>query len=115
MPSGASPKREREYDKLVQQFRKEDRYEGREKEVVSRIVNRQRAEYGETKTEQAKDRMGTSPDRDLPLKDYQKLTIPQISNQLPALTKNEIKKLRFYEGHHKNRKGLLEEFERYLS
>lgn len=115
MPSGASPRREREYDKLVEQFRKENRYAGREKEVASRIINRQRAEYGETRSEQAKDRMGTSPDRDLPLKDYQKLTIPQVCTQLPALTKNEIKKLRFYEEHHKKRKGLMQVFDRYLS
>jgi hypothetical protein len=49
MPRGASPKREREYDKLETEFKKEHRYPGREEEVAARIVNKQRAEHGETK------------------------------------------------------------------
>jgi hypothetical protein len=50
MPIGASPKREREYQKLKRKFKKEGRYEGREEEeVAARIVNKQRAESGETK------------------------------------------------------------------
>lgn len=49
MPQGASPKREREYRKLERKFKKEGRYKGREEEVASRIVNKQRAESGETK------------------------------------------------------------------
>ncbi|TFW17437.1 hypothetical protein [Duganella callida] len=49
MPRGASPKREREYEKLERKFKKEGRYKGREEEVASRIVNKQRAEHGETK------------------------------------------------------------------
>jgi hypothetical protein len=48
MPRGASPKREHEYQKLERQFKKEGRYKGREEEVASRIVNKQRAESGET-------------------------------------------------------------------
>lgn len=49
MPQGATPKREREYQKLERKFKKEGRYKGREEEVASRIVNKQRAESGETK------------------------------------------------------------------
>jgi hypothetical protein len=49
MPTGASPKREREYEKLKRRFKKEGRYEGREDEVAARIVNKQRADRGETK------------------------------------------------------------------
>jgi hypothetical protein len=49
MPKGASPKREREYKKLETEFKKEHRYPGREEEVASRIVNKQRAQHGETK------------------------------------------------------------------
>jgi hypothetical protein len=48
MPRGASPKREREYQKLERKFKKEGRYQGREEEVASRIVNKQRAASGET-------------------------------------------------------------------
>lgn len=51
MPAGASPKREREYEELKAQFEKEGRYPGREEEVAARIVNKQRAEHGETKAD----------------------------------------------------------------
>ncbi|OEZ63758.1 hypothetical protein [Duganella sp. HH105] len=49
MPKGASPKREREYKELEHKFEQEGRYPGREEEVAARIVNKQRAEAGETK------------------------------------------------------------------
>ena len=49
MPRGASPKREREYEKLETEFKKEHRYPGREEEVAARILNEQRAEHGETR------------------------------------------------------------------
>lgn len=49
MPRGASPKREREYRELKKEFEESGRYRGREAEVASRIVNKQRREYGETK------------------------------------------------------------------
>jgi hypothetical protein len=49
MPRGASPKREAEFKKLETEFKKEHRYPGREEEVASRIVNKQRAEHGETR------------------------------------------------------------------
>lgn len=51
MPKGASPKREHEYKELEKKFEDEGRYKGREEEVAARIVNRQRAESGETKEE----------------------------------------------------------------
>jgi len=49
MPTGANPKREREYKKLERKFKKEGRYAGREDEVAARIVNKQRAQTGEAK------------------------------------------------------------------
>jgi hypothetical protein len=49
MPKGSSPKREGEYEKLESEFKKEHRYPGREEQVAARIVNKQRAEHGETK------------------------------------------------------------------
>ena len=49
MPRGASPKREREYKKIENKLEKSGRYRGREKEVAARIVNKQRARFGETK------------------------------------------------------------------
>lgn len=84
MPRGASPKREREYRELKQKFKKSGRYKGREEEVASRIVNKQRAEYGETKGAKARDHRGKSPDRDLPVDDYQHLTADQVGKKSPA-------------------------------
>jgi hypothetical protein len=54
MPRGASPKREREYRKIKAKMKKEGRYKGREEEVASRIVNKQRAQQGETKSGKSK-------------------------------------------------------------
>lgn len=48
MPVGANPKREREFKKLERDFKQEGRYPGREEEVAARIVNKQRAQSGET-------------------------------------------------------------------
>lgn len=115
MPTGASPKREREYKELERKFKKEGRYKGREDEVAARIVNKQRSEYGETKEEKQKDRMGKSPDRNLPIDDYQKLTISQIDKKLSALSAAELRKLRAYEASHKNRKGVLGKIDNRLS
>jgi hypothetical protein len=50
MPRGASPKRERQYKKIARKAKKEGRYKGREKEVAARVVNKQRAKAGETKS-----------------------------------------------------------------
>ncbi len=93
MPAGASSKREREYEELKQRFKKEGRYRGRETEVAARIVNKQRAQYGETKEEKRKDRRGESPDRDLAIRDYQHLTVPEIAGKLGRLGKNEIRQV----------------------
>jgi hypothetical protein len=54
MPRGASPKREREYKELKHRFQAEGRYKGRQEEVASRIVNKQRSERGETKGSKSK-------------------------------------------------------------
>lgn len=114
MPRGISPKREREYTKLTRQFKKERRYPGREAEVASRIVNKQRAAYGETKAEKAKDRAGKSPDRHLPIDNYQHLTVPQVTRKLGDLTKPQLKKVKTYEQRHKHRKGVLQAIDRRL-
>lgn len=108
MPRGSSPKREREYEDLKDQFQKEGRYPGRAKEVAARIVNKQRAQYGETKEEKAKDKRGESPDRNLPIPHYQRLTIAQIKSKAGDLPAGDKKKVAAYEKQHKNRKGVLE-------
>ena len=109
MPIGDYPKRERDCKELESRFKKEGRYPGREDDVAARIVNMQRADYGETRGELEKDVQGKSPDRDLPLKDYQQLTVAQIYGQLEKLSKNQLRQVRAYETAHKKRKGVLDE------
>ncbi len=114
MPAGASPKREREYQSLEQRFKKERRYAGREEEVAARIVNKQRKQYGETRDEKRKDAQGRSPDRKLPIRDYQGMTIAEVGSRLEGMKASDIRKLRDYEATHKNRKGMLQRFDRML-
>jgi len=114
MPRGASKKREHEYKELVNKFEKHGRYKGREEEVASRIVNKQRAQYGETKGEKRKDKHGRSPDRNLPIGDYQEKTVPEITKDLKGCSKKQIEKLKHYEQDHKNRKTMMQEFDRAL-
>ncbi len=111
MPRGASPKREKEYKELQREFKKEGRYEGREKEVAARIVNKQRSQMGETK-EKEKQREGKSPDRKLPIENYEHMTISQISARLNSLSNQQIHKIKNYEAKHKNRRTLIEKLDR---
>jgi len=115
MPRGASPKREHEYEELTERFKEEGRYQGREKEVASRIVNKQRAQYGETKEEKRKNREGKSPDQGLPLENYQHQTIAEITGKLHSLSPRQLQQIREYEQHHKRRKTLIQEFDRWIS
>lgn len=115
MPRGASAKREREYEELKERFQRSGRYGNRATEVAARIVNKQRARYGETKGEKEKDREGKSPDRGLPVESYQHLTIPQIANKLRSLSKADLRKIEKYEKAHKNRKGALAEIDKQLN
>ena len=114
MPAGASQKREHEFKQLRQRFQHEGRYKGREDEVAARIVNKQRSQYGETKEAKQKDRTGASPDRNLPIDGYEHMTISQVQSRLDELSSQDIRKLRTYEARHKNRKGMMAVFERYL-
>ncbi len=108
MPRGASKKREKEYEELKEEFHESGRYKGREKEVAARIVNKQRAQMGETKGAKKEDRKGESPDRNLPIKGYDNLTVDQISKKIRSLSRGEVQKVKSYEQKHKKRKTLLE-------
>ena len=114
MPAGASQKREREYQSLEKKFKQSGRYRGREEEVAARIVNKQRAQYGETRAEKQKDKAGTSPDRGLPIPDYQSLTIAQVKDKIKGMSAGNVRKLRTHESKHKNRKGLMALLDRQL-
>jgi hypothetical protein len=111
---GWSEERRREYETLVREFHEQGRYKGREEEVAARIVNKQRAQYGETEAAQEADERGESPDRVLPIEDYDELTIPEIAPQLDDLSDRELEVVAEYEREHKDRKGVLEEVEREL-
>ena len=114
MPAGASKKREREYEKLKREFKKEHRYPGREEEVASRIVNKQRREYGETKGQTKQRREGKAPDANLPIRNFQTLTVSEAKPKLQRLDARDLKTVRQYETKHKNRKTMLEAIDRQL-
>jgi hypothetical protein len=111
MPRGADAKREKEYEELKGRFKKEGRYKGREEEVASRIVNKQRALYGESQVDKQQERKGTSPDRNLPVEHYRRLTIPQVEEKAKGLAPRQIDKVERYEKRHKARKGAVEALE----
>lgn len=114
MPRGSSRKREREYEQLESKFKREGRYAGREEEVAARIVNKQREQFGETKAARTREKTGKAPDRDLPVHEYQHLTVTEISRRLAGLSFREVRKLEQYERAHKNRKTLLTKLARRL-
>ncbi len=115
MPRAASAKREREYEELKDKFQKSGRYGKRAKQVAARIVNKQRAQYGETKQEKQKDREGRSPDRNLPISDYQELTVGQVRRTLKGCSEKQLKAIRKYEQRHKSRKTLLSALDKQIS
>jgi hypothetical protein len=114
MLRGANPRRQREFEKLERQFKKEHRYPDREEEVAARIVNKQRRMAGETKNEEQKNVEGDSTNNKLPIKDYPKLTLPQIVSRLDSLSASEMRRIRTYEMNHKNRRGIMVRLNRQL-
>ncbi|MDN2710039.1 hypothetical protein O0880_11490 [Janthinobacterium sp. SUN118] len=108
MPVGAHPKREREFRKLEKDFKQEGRYRGREEEVAARIVNKQRAQAGETLMPRVGKPTGKGGTPELPIDGYQHLTAAQIRGKLEGLSAADLKRLRAYEMAHKKRKGVLQ-------
>jgi hypothetical protein len=108
MPRGASPKREREYEELKEKFHESGRYKGREEEVASRIVNKHRAEYGETKEDKKQEREGTDADRNLPIKKYREKTISELKPKLEKLSSKQLNRVESYERKSKDRKGVVQ-------
>ncbi len=112
MPRGANRKREHEYEELKERFHEEGRYKGREEEVAARIVNKQRAMYGETKEDKQQERERTDADRNLPIEHYRTLTIPQVETKAKKLAPKQIDKVERFEKKHKNRNGALKALEK---
>lgn len=114
MPRGSSRKREREYERLKEEFEREGRYEGREEEVAARIVNKQRSQFGETRAARERAKAGAAPDRALPVHEYQHLTVDEVVDRLGGLSYADLRRIEQYERAHKNRKTLLDKLERRL-
>jgi multidrug efflux pump subunit AcrA (membrane-fusion protein) len=53
--------------------------------------------------------------RSLETKDYEKLNVDEVSNKLDGLSATELKKVREYEMHNKNRETLITEIDRRIS
>jgi hypothetical protein len=111
MPRGSDPKREHEYEELKDRFQQEGRYKGREEEVAARIVNKQRAAYGETKEEKQQERKGTNADRNLPIDQYRTLKVQQIAKKSKELSPRQIDKVERFEKQHQDRKGAIKSLE----
>lgn len=112
MPRGAGRKREEEYRELKKEFEESGKYKGREEEVTARIVNKQRARFGETRAAKEEDRKGESPDRGLPLENYDHLTVDQVVGKLDSLSQADVHRLKSYEQEHKKRKTLIARMDR---
>lgn len=108
MPRGASKKREKEYEELKEEFQESCRYRGREEEVAARIINKQRSRFGETKGAKKEESRGESHDLDLPIKNYDHLTVDQVMKRLKSLSREEVQKVKVYEQKHKKRKTLID-------
>ncbi len=115
MPRGASPKREHEYNELKRKFHKEGRYGKRADEVAARIVNKQRAQYGETEQAHAQQEHGEEPDRELPIAGYQHMTVGEITRHLQELSPAQMRQIKEHEQRHKARKTLLQAIDRTLT
>jgi len=104
---GASPERQDEYEKLKAEFEEDGRYPGREAEVAARIVNKQRAEFGETAAQREAKAEGDAPDRHLPIRDYQGLTVAEVLARATRLSREQLAKVLTYERAHRQRKTLV--------
>lgn len=115
MPRGWTRKREREYETLKNELERDGRYPGREDEVAARIVNKQRRELGETGAARRAEHEGRAPDRGLPIRGYEHLTVAEVAKQIARLSPGEIRRLGEYERVHKNRASLLRTLDRALA
>jgi general stress protein YciG len=85
MPRGASPKRERQYEKIEQSAKKSGRYGARAEEVAARTVNKIRREKGETKARRSastKSSVRTGPSKSKTAK--ARATKSRLSSKSPA-------------------------------
>ena len=76
----------------------DDRSAGRRDEMTARST-----EYREP-----------AADRPFPIRDYQRLTIPQIVDRIPTLSSEELREVQEYERSHRRRKTLLVRLERQI-
>jgi len=107
---GWSRERQDEYVGLVAEFHEDGRYKGREEEVAARIVNKQRAEYGETQAAQD----GPSPDEGLPIEHFDRATVDEAGDELDDLSTSELRTVEEFEREHKDRSTLIEQIDRRL-
>ncbi len=57
---------------------------------------------------------GVGVGSELPIANYDELTVAQVEAELPALTPSQLRKIRDYERSHANRKSVLAAVERLL-
>ena len=69
---------------------------------------------GSTRPETSEERVTTGSDRELPIPDYDELSVRGAKPRLDALTPDELRRLRDYEAENKKRKTLIHEIQRRL-
>ncbi len=104
MPREVDPRRERQYQELKSKFKREGRYRGREEEMAARTV-----------TKQPSLRRRPVARAEVPISNYERLTVDQVKRRLGRLSETEVKRVKRYELSHKKRKTLLAEIERFLT
>jgi hypothetical protein len=75
-------------------------------------VSRQGLRVAEDAAEQTERAARKADPNDLPIKDYDKLTVSEISSKLDGLTVADLRKVEAYEKRNKNRETVIEQIER---
>jgi hypothetical protein len=104
----------RDYEGPRQELAAGGRHPTREAEAADRVVNKRRPGSDVAGSSRVQSRRAEPTDRELPLQDYNRLTIPQIIDRIPSLSSDELQAIRAYERAHRRRKTLLVRLERQL-
>jgi hypothetical protein len=99
---------QREHEEPRPGFAAEGRHPPRDAGSADRVVGKRRS--GSSEGRAGRDQ----PDREPPLRDYNRLTIPEILDRIRSLSTDELQALREYERAHRRRKTLLVRLERQL-
>jgi hypothetical protein len=114
MPRNATSKKRVNDGEELKQSHKPDSNKKREEASV-RIVRREDGRFASTKKVKEEEKKGEPPERNLPVADYDNLTVDQVSQKLDSLSREELERVKSYEQEHKKRRTLIEQLNVELS